>query len=61
MASDPNDRSLEQGLEGWRERRLWAIADHRIELSQDYKSAQDGLGIAYRNPGEVKQDIIDYE
>ena len=61
MASDPNDRLLEQGLEQWRGQRLQSIADHMIELSRDYRSAQDGLGIAHRNPGEVRQDIIDYQ
>ena len=61
MASDPNDRLLEQGLERWRQRRLRTIADHMIELNQDLRLAQDGLGIAHRNPGEVAQDIIEYQ
>ncbi len=61
MASNPNDKLLEQALERWRQQRLWAIADHMIELNGDHRSAQDGLGIAHRNPGEVRQDIIDYQ
>lgn len=31
-----------------------------IELTEDYRAAQDGLGIAHRNPGEVAEDIVEY-
>jgi len=31
-----------------------------VELNQDFQSATDGLGIAHRNPGEVREDIIEY-
>ena len=61
MASDPNDRLLERGLERWRRRRLESIEDHMIELNLDLRLAQAGLAIAHRNPGEVRQDIIDYQ
>ncbi len=32
-----------------------------IELNLDLRLAQAGLAIAHRNPGEVRQDIIDYQ
>ena len=61
MTSDPNDRLLEQGLERWRWRRLQSIADHMIEHNRDLRLARAGLAVAHRNPGEVAQDIIEYQ
>ena len=61
MASDPNDRLLERGLERWRRRRLESIEDRMIELNLDLRLVRAGLAIAHRNPGEVRQDIIDYQ
>lgn len=31
-----------------------------LELTDDYRAAQEGLAIAHRNPGEVRPDIIEY-
>jgi len=31
-----------------------------LELSEDFRAAQEGLGIAHRNPGEVAQDVVVY-
>lgn len=61
MGGHPNDQLLERALERWRQRRLQAIGDQMIALNQDLRLAQDGLGIAHRNPGEVAEDIIDYQ
>jgi len=61
VASNPNDKLLERGLERWRQQRLWAIADHMIELNLDLRLAQGGLAIAHRNPSEVAEDIIEYQ
>jgi len=60
MGSRSNDQLLERGLEKWRQRRLQAIEDQMIELNGDLRSAKNGLAIAHRNPGEVRQDIIEY-
>ena len=56
----PEDRILETGLEAWRRSRLCYIEDDMLELTEDFRAAHEGLGIAHRNPGEVKQDIIEY-
>ncbi|MEE9145249.1 MAG: hypothetical protein V3U06_10835, partial [Candidatus Binatia bacterium] len=44
----------------WKLKRLQAIEESMLELTEDYRAAQDGLGIAHRNPGEVKKEIIEY-
>ena len=31
-----------------------------LELTDDFRAAQYGLGIAHRNPGEVAEDVIKY-
>lgn len=31
-----------------------------LELTEGYVAAQNGLGIAHRNPGEVERDITEY-
>ena len=55
-----DERQLRNGLEKWRLVRLCAIEDEMDELNQDYRAAQDGLGIAHRNPGEIDEDVIQY-
>ena len=53
------DRNFKRGLEKWRVGVLRSIEDQMIELNEDFRAAQDGLGIAHRNPGEVAEDIIE--
>lgn len=52
---------IRNGLERWRQRRLRTITDHMIEYNLDLRLAQAGLAVAHRNPGEVAQDIIEYQ
>lgn len=54
------ERSLRLGLERWRQLRLHAIEERMIDIAEDHRAASEGLSIAYRNPGEVRQDIIEY-
>ena len=54
------NRLLETSLEAWRRSRLFSTEDNMLDLTEDFRAAQDGLGIAHRNPGEVQQDIIKY-
>ncbi len=49
------------GLERWRQFRLQSIADQINILNEDHRAAQEGLGIAHRNPGEVARDLIEYK
>lgn len=48
------------GLERWRQIRLQAMEEMMLDLAEDFRSAQDGLGIAHRNTGEVAEDVIEY-
>ena len=54
------DQILERDLYQWRLRKLRAIEEDMLDLTDDYRAAQEGLGIAHRNPGEVKPDITEY-
>ena len=56
----PEEKILRRGLEEWRLSRLYTIEDDMHEETEDYRAAQDGLGIVHRNPGEVRPDIIEY-
>ena len=51
---------MERGLKRWRQLRLQEIEELMLDLSEDFRDAQDGLGIAHRKPGEVAQDLIEY-
>jgi len=52
------DRTLENGLERWRQLRLQSIGEDILELTGDFRAAQEGLGIAHRNPGEVRTPTL---
>lgn len=54
------DHVLKRGLERWRKMRLQAIEEPMIELTEEFRAAQDGLAIAHGNPGEVAKDVIAY-
>ena len=56
----PEEKILRRGLEEWRLSRLQAIEEDMLELTDDFRAAQDGLGIAHRNPQEMRPDIIEY-
>ena len=60
LRSRDEDKILERGLEHWRIQNLQAIEEDMLELTDDLRAAQEGLGIAHRNPGEVRPDIIEY-
>ena len=51
---------LERGLERWREHHSMAIDFEMRELTVEIHLAHEGLGISHRNPGEVREDIIEY-
>ena len=55
-----DERQLRNGLERWQQLKLQATEEDMLELTDDYRAAQEGLGIAHRNPGEVRPDIIEY-
>lgn len=55
-----DDRILIRGLEAWRRLRLERIEAEMRELAEDFRAAQDGLGIAYRNPDQVERDIVEH-
>ncbi len=60
MSQLADDRILRNGLERWRLLRLQQIEEDMLELTDDFREAQDGLGIVHRNPGEVRPGIIEY-
>lgn len=49
---------LEAALNNWRERLLAYLQREISRASQDARDAEDGLGIAHRNPGQVAEDVI---
>lgn len=54
------DLILKSGLDRWRSLKLQKLEILMLELTEDFHSAHEGLGIAHRNPGEVASDIIKY-
>ncbi len=60
MNQSIDERQLRNGLERWRLSKLLAIAEQMNELNEDYRAAQDGLGIAHRNPGEIDEDVTEF-
>lgn len=55
-----DEHALRRGLEQWRLRKLQAIEEDMLELTEDLRAAQEGLGIAHRNPGEIAQNVLEY-
>ena len=56
-----SDKDLLKGLQQWKKKRLQEIEDHMIKLNLNLRLAQGGLAIAHRNPGDVAEDIIEYQ
>ena len=54
----PDREQLEEALNNWRECVLRFLRDQMAEVNEELGAAEDGLGIAYRNPGEVADDVI---
>lgn len=51
---------LKRGLDQWRLRKLQEIEENMLEITDDFRAAQEGLAIAHRNPGQVRPDITEY-
>jgi hypothetical protein len=54
----PNRQQLEEALNNWRECVLRFLRDQMAEVNEELGAAEDGLGIAHRNPSEVADDVI---
>jgi hypothetical protein len=54
----PDRQQLEEALNNWRESVLRSLRDQLSKVNEELLAAKDGLGIAYRNPGEVAEDVI---
>jgi len=52
------DRAAPDALNNWRECVLRFLRDKMSELNEELQAAADGLGIAWRNQGEVAADVI---
>lgn len=60
VSTAKSEGPLMRGLERWRLLNLQAVEAQMLELTEDFRAAQDGLSIAHRNPGEVAQDVVGY-
>lgn len=49
---------LQNALNKWRVRVLAWLADEMCKGADKYRRASEGLEVAYRNPGEVADDVI---
>ena len=54
----PERQQFEEALNNWRECVLRFLRDQMAEVNEELRAAEDGLGIAQRNPGEVAEDVI---
>jgi hypothetical protein len=57
-ALDRDRQQLESALNNWRECVLRFLRDQMGEVNEELRAVEDGLGIAFRNPGEVAEDVI---
>jgi hypothetical protein len=58
QTGSPDRQQLEEALNNWREHVLRFLRDQMGECSEELRAAEDGLGIAHRNQGEVANDVI---
>ena len=49
---------LQSALNNWREVLLRYLRDQMSQVNERCQAAEDGLGIAHRNRGEVAEDVI---
>ena len=54
-----NDGRLEKGILLWRQRVLQSIEDRLQDINEEYRDVQDGMAIAWRNSGEVDEDVVE--
>ena len=54
----PDTPQLQDALNNWRECVLRFLRDQMGEVNEELRAAEDGLGIAHRNPDEVAEDVI---
>jgi hypothetical protein len=55
----PDRQQLEGALNNWREYVLRFLRDKLSEVNEEVRDAADGLEIAFCNPGEVAEDVIE--
>src|SRR5262245_45953091 len=58
--TDDDRQQLESALNNWHECVLRFLRDQLSEVNADIRAAEDGLGIAHRNQGQVAEDLILY-
>jgi len=54
-----SDIHLEQGILLWRQRVLQSIEDRLQDVNEEYRDVQEGMAIAWRNSGEVDEDVVE--
>jgi hypothetical protein len=53
-----DEPQLREALDNWREHVLRFLRDKMSAANEERQAAEDGLGIAYRNQGQVADDVI---